>query len=348
MDAIAEAGPMAADAAGATPVSATDFAWLFNGKAGAAAVPADAAIQAFARSTADAARRVNGFVWVHCHIASLILAGLRETGAIDPVPFDLLSAAETRPRCVMHGKGVFLNLRGRALDAMEGEGDLGALRLWLVPGGVITTWRRPLSAIEELLQAQSRGFRPHSPGAFVARLCGWLIDSIEPMVDDLSETVDELEIDAVDGGEHVRSREMSEVRRDAIELRRFLYPQRDAISTFLIEHANFVTAGNRAKIHEAYDRLVRYIDELEVTRERCTVLHDEIIDNRSIQMNRQILVLSVVSAVLLPVTMVAGMFGMNLQGIPWADSPLGFWIVTGVLAAAVLVEIAILRWFRVL
>ncbi len=178
----------------------------------------------------------NAFVWIHCHIQSPALERLLAAGAIDRVAFDLLSAAETRPRCVLHDDAVMLNLRGRAIEEIPGESDLGAIRFWLVDGGVISTWRRPTLAVSELLSAIDRGFCPNSLGDFMARLSLWIVDTIEPMVDELSETIDDLELAAVNGSEILQRREMSEVRRDAIDLRRFLYPQRDAFSTFLIEH----------------------------------------------------------------------------------------------------------------
>ncbi len=65
-------------------------------------------------------------------------------------------------------------------------------------------------------------------------------------------------------------------------------------------------------------------------------------------MNRQILVLSVVSAVLLPVSLLAGMLGMNVHGIPWAEGPHGFWWISAIMAVVIAIEMAILRWFKIL
>jgi zinc transporter len=341
-----EAGRRLAEIAAAAEDVAYRFAGRANGNGKAKPLSIDEAVQAICQARGRK-RLQSGFVWLHCHIQSPILQRLLDAEGVDRVAFDLLSAAETRPRCILHDDAVILNLRGRAVEELAGESDLSALRFYLANGIAISTWRRPTFAMAELTSAIGRGFCPHSLGDFIARLTLWIIDSIEPMVDTLSETIDELEIEAVDGLEVLRRRELSEVRRDAIDLRRFLYPQRDALSTFLVEPIRFVGEFDRAKVHDAHERLVRFIDELEVTRERCGVLHDEIIDNRSIQMNRQILVLSVVSALLLPVSLLAGMLGMNVRGIPGTDDPFGFWWIAGFMLIVILIELAILRWFRI-
>ena len=323
-----------------------DFALHFNGRAAPSAMAMEAAIGELARGARR--RKQTGFVWIHCHFESDVLRRLHESEAIDAVPFELLGAAETRPRCVMHGAGAIVNLRGRAVNSVDGENDLVALRAWLSPAGVITTWRRPTLAVEELVGALHRGYRPPSVGDFIARLASWVIDTIEPMVDQLSEKVDALEIAAVGGDDGLRRRELSEARRDAIDLRRFLYPLRDALSTLFIEHLAFLHAGDRAKLHDAHDRLMRYIEELEVTRERCMVLHDEIIDNRSIEMNRQIFMLSIVSVVFLPLGLIAGMLGMNVGGIPASEGSHGFWTIAATLAGILVLELALLRRLKLL
>jgi len=201
--------------------------------------------------------------------------------------------------------------------------------------------------MEEVLGELGRGYCAHSVGDLVSRIALRLADSIEPMVDDLTGTVDDLEVAVVDGSQKVMRRELSEVRREAIDLRRFIYPQRDALSTFLIENVDFVRETERVKLHEAHDHMTRFIEELEVTRERCSVLHDEIIDGRSERMNRQILLLSVVSALFLPASLIAGLLGMNVAGIPAAEHPYAFPAICLAMIALIAIELVLFRWLKI-
>ncbi len=325
------------------------LAFWFDGKGKTVAVNANQAAERIFPAATGTRRRPNGgFGWIHCNIDSPLLSALHHGGQLDALVFDNLNEADTRPLCIPHNEGLLLNLRGRAIILIDDESDLVAIRLWITKNGIITTWRRPTKAMAELLAELGRGQCPHSVGDFVARLSLRLVDTIEPMVDDLVEGVDDLEIEVVDGSQKLMRRELSEVRRQAIDLRRFLYPQRDALSTFLIERLPYVHEADRAKLHGAHDSLTRFIEELEVTRERCAVLHDELIDNRSERMNKQILLLSVVSALFLPASLFAGLLGMNVTGIPLNDHPWAFAAICGMMLALIAGEIILFRWLKII
>ncbi len=336
----------------ANPAAAADgpIAFWFDGKGKSVAGSAGQIAQRIFAPIAPGNRsRTNGgFGWIHCNIANPLLGELHQDGTLDSLVFDMLSEADTRPQCVPHKDGLLFNLRGRAIILIDDESDLVAVRMWINKAGIITTWRRPTKAMQELLAEVGRGFCPHSVGEFVARLSLRVVDTIEPMVDDLVESVDDLEIEVVEGSQKLRRRELSDVRRQAIDLRRFLFPQRDAFSTLLIERVSFMQEADRAKLHEAQDSMTRFIEELEVTRERCAVLHDEIIDNRSERMNKQILLLSVVSALFLPASLIAGMLGMNVSGIPMNDHPLAFAFISFMMMVLILAEIALFRWLKII
>ncbi len=330
-------------------MTADDIAYRFDGRGGSRSIDLSDAIEALAPGGAPpAGHGPHPFVWIHCNIDSPVLQALVAAGVIDRIALDLLSAPETRPRCVPHDEGILLNLRGRAVEEVEGESDLVAIRMWSSRRGVISAWRRPTIAVQGYLGEVERGFCAHTTGDFLARLALRIVDTIEPMVDELSETIDELELEAVDGSEVMHRRELSEVRRDAIDFRRFLYPQRDALSSFLIQHVGFVHEHDRSKLHDAHERVVRFIEELEVTRERCSVLHDEIIDNRAERMNRQILLLSIVSALFLPASLVAGLLGMNVGGIPGEGHPMAFAAICGLVVIAIAAELAVFRWLKII
>lgn len=332
-----------------TVLSDTEFAFLFDGRGGAEPIDvATAAERIFPlHPRAGRTSRSTAFSWIHCNIGAPVLAHLFERQKIDELVFDRLSEVESRPLCIPHHAGLLLNLRGRAIEQVDGESDLVALRLWISRYGIVSAWRRNTRAMEEVLGELGRGYCAHSVGDLVSRIALRLADSIEPMVDDLTGTVDDLEVAVVDGSQKVMRRELSEVRREAIDLRRFIYPQRDALSTFLIEHVDFVREPERVKLHEAHDHMTRFIEELEVTRERCAVLHDEIIDGRSERMNRQILLLSVVSALFLPASLIAGLLGMNVAGIPAAEHPFAFPAICVAMLALIAIELVLFRWLKI-
>ena len=99
-------------------------------------------------------------------------------------------------------------------------------------------------------------------------------------------------------------------------------------------------------LRDEADRITRYLEDLDLARERTMVLREEFLGQLAQEQNSRMYVLSVVAAVFLPLTFVTGLLGMNVGGLPGLDSPRGFLgsVVLMVFAAAALV--GFFRWKR--
>jgi zinc transporter len=89
--------------------------------------------------------------------------------------------------------------------------------------------------------------------------------------------------------------------------------------------------------------VLRLGEDLDAIRDRSQVVHDQIMDRRAERMNNQMLVLSVVAAIFLPLGLLTGLLGINVGGIPGTDNPWAFWIVC---AALIATAVALVLWFR--
>ena len=154
--------------------------------------------------------------------------------------------------------------------------------------------------LSDVIAGFARGAGPASVGELVARLALRIADRAEPVVATLNERIDDLEDEGAALDAHGRRGELSDVRRMAIVMRRHMFPQRDALSTLEIEDLDWLDTRARARLREATERVTRLAEELDAIRDRAQVVHDEIMDLRAEAMNRQMLLLSVVSAVFLP------------------------------------------------
>lgn len=288
------------------------------------------------------------FAWVHLHReGDRSRAWLRESG-LDPFVVDALTAGETRPRCTVHGDGAVVNLRGVNLDPSAGPEDMISVRFWLEAQRVIGVWQRPLVAVDDLMEAIEQQRAPASPGDLIARLALRLADRAEPVVAELNARVDALEESLLDEGSDPSRKELADIRRTAIVLRRFMVPQRDALTTLEIEDLTWLHERDRSRLREAADRVIRLGEELDAIRDRAQIVHDQIMDRRAEAMNRNMLLLSVVAAVFLPLGLVTGLLGINVGGIPGAQWPYAFLAVCGVLVAIVAFQLYLFRKFRLL
>ncbi len=133
------------------------------------------------------------------------------------------------------------------------------------------------------------------------------------------------------------------LRREAIALRRYLAPQREVMARLTTSHAPWLGAGDRAVLREVTDRTTRLVEDLDAARERASVVQDELNTRLSDQMNRTMYLLTVVATVLLPPSLITGLLGINVGGLPGAEQPWAFPIVIVLLLVLAIVEIVVLR-----
>ena len=276
-----------------------------------------------------------GFVWVHVDGASEAGRAWLGAAGLDRHEIEALLAEETRPRCTLHEDIALMNLRGVNLNPGAEPEDMISVRLFVSAGMMISVQMRTLQALVDLMSALDRGQGSTTPGDLIARLALRLADRAEPVVAALNERADQLE-DAMEDegrGDSEMRANLADIRRTSIVMRRYMFPQRDALSTLEIEDLDWLTQRDRSRLREATERVTRLAEELDALRDRAQVVHDQIIDIRAEAMNRQMLVLSVVAAVFLPMGLVTGLLGINVGGIPGAAWPGAFWAVCGLLLA---------------
>ncbi|SPH24690.1 Zinc transport protein ZntB [Defluviimonas aquaemixtae] len=295
------------------------------------------------RKLADLTSPEGGFVWVHVNFGSAAGLAWLDAAGLDPIARAALTAEETRPRCTLHGDMALINLRGVNLNPGAEPEDMVSLRLCLLPGRMISTQRRELAGVGDVIAGLRSGHGPATPGDLIARIALRLADRAEPVVAALNERLDDLE-DQVSSevGPELR-RELADVRRVSSVLRRFMFPQRDALSTLEIEELDWLSQRDRSRLREATERVTRLAEELDAIRDRAQVVRDQVVDIRAEAMNRQMLVLSVVAAIFLPLGLLTGLLGINVGGIPGSSVPWAFWAVCGLLGVVCLFQIWLFR-----
>jgi zinc transporter len=257
-----------------------------------------------------------------------------------------LIADETRPRALAIENGLMLILRGINTNPGEDPEDMVSLRLWVDPARIVSLSRRPLYSVADLARETAEGHPPGRAGAFLCRLLSRIEDHIDDALDALETATDGLEEDILKGEELQLQGRMTEARQQVVNFRRHVAPQRDALAALAGMRFDWLTKSDRRSLHEAYDRMIRHVEELDAIRDRLALIRDEIANAQSERVNRKLYFLSVISAVFLPLGFLTGLMGINLAGMPGEQTDGAFWFFTGLLAAVVAVQILILRWLR--
>lgn len=283
-----------------------------------------------------------GFVWIHMDGRTDEAAAWIERKAhLDPLVANALVATETRPRTEFVNGGALVNLRGRSSEEMRSSDPLASFRLWAEKGRVISVARLPLVALPAV-RAMAEAGQIRDPGDLIAAIAGAITADLDPEVGELGDRLDDCE-EMIDSDKTVELRRtVARSRSQAIGLRRFVAPQRLALDRLTETECGWLDEADRRHLREAADRAARMTEELESIRERAALIHEALTDLRAETIDSRSLVIAIVAMIFLPLTFITGLLGMNVEGIPYAHSPLAFWTVVGL---CVLIAIGVAGYF---
>jgi zinc transporter len=287
--------------------------------------------------------------WVHLNRNyPAVHRWLHDKSGLSDVAIQGLVAEESRPRCLSHEGGVLLNLRGVNLNPGADPSDMVSIRMWIDDHQIVTVRRRDLRAVADVVDNLDIGIGPHNASEFLVMITDRIVERMSQAITDLNDQVDQLEEDLLSEEPDDLRASLRDLRRESVALRRYIGPQRDAMAAVTGEPLEWLSPVDRQLLRGVADRLIRYLEDLDIAREKATFVQDEISSNLNEQMNKNMYVISVLAGIFLPITFVTGLLGINVAGIPGSDWSWSFAVVTIVLAAIGALELYLLRklhWF---
>ena len=285
-----------------------------------------------------------GLLWVHLNLsAPEAQRWIKEESQLEDVVGDALLAEESRPRITGFDDGLLLALRGVNLNPGADPQDMVSLRIWAEKRRIITTRRRKLLSVADLRSAIEKGKGPRTSGEFLEDVADRLMYYMGTVINELEDKMADLEEAVLTAESHELRPKLASIRRVAIGLRRYMAPQREAISRLQSEKISWLTDEDRVRLREVYDHLTRYLEDLDAGRERAAVIQEELVSRLSEQTDKRMYVLSMVAAIFLPLGFFTGLLGINVGGIPGAEYKAGFAIFCLLLVGLVIAEIVIFK-----
>jgi zinc transporter len=290
-------------------------------------------------------RPEQGLLWVHLERdAPEAARWLHEASGLDPLIAEALLAEESRPRVDVLDDGLLLVMRGVNLAERE-DLDLVPLHLWIEPTRVISLRDRlhALTALRDIRVALQAGHGPRTAGGLLVRIAEKIVRDLEPELEKDDVALEALEDEIVSDASVKCRRNLTELRRRVVSFRRYLGPQRDALLNLLTEDTPLLDKRDRTRLRGVIDRVVRHIESLEAIRDRTTILNEDLAAVISERIAKTTHRFTAISAMLLPPSLLAGMLGANIGGIPGHDSPLAFFRLAGILLTLMAAQFIVLR-----
>ncbi len=315
------------------------FAYLLDGKGGG---------KELSWQEIRAWRPEQGTLWVHLDRTGELARSwiTNETGIDEATAETLLMPVANRPRVQKISDGLLVVLRGINLNPGNDPDDMVGVHMWIDSHKIITLRRRRLMAGTEIRDLVVKGEGPKNPSDFVSELADRLLQSMTPVINDLDDAVDRLQAELLTTTSAALRRQLQDIRQEAINYRRYLAPQRDALARFQTEQTSWLLDLDKSYLREIADRTLRFVEDLDSIRERAAIAQDELNNRLSDQMNRTMYLLTVVAALLLPPSLLTGLFGINVGGMPGVDSGWAFAAIAILIPVLAVVEFVALRWLR--
>jgi zinc transporter len=287
--------------------------------------------------------------WIHLdYSVAETRSWLEAHDEIDGIVESFLLSEDPRPRATLHRDGIMVSLRGINFSDDAAPEDMVTIRLWITENTVVSTRRRRLLSAAALADLIANGQGPESPAELICEIAEKLLSRMRETLSDLLDDIDEIEEQYVEGDAKILRDQLGDCRRKTIVFKRYLSPQRDALkSLFELSKGRF-TLEESERIREQVEVVSRYVEDLDAARDRAAVMSEQIVGRLSDELNRRMYALSIVAAVFLPLGFLTGLLGINVAGLPGADSEWAFIIVCAGLGVIVALQVWLFKkrgWF---
>jgi magnesium transporter len=273
------------------------------------------------------------------------VAPLAEAFSFHPLALEDMVKRGQRPKLEDFGEYMFLVYYG-AVAAENGAIELEEVHAFLSGGYLVTSHARPCTVLEEVrrrFDAQA----PSSEQFVVYRVLDGLTDSFFPILERLDDRMEQLDGEIFARPDPRQLEEITSLRRDLVELRRVVTPQRDLLARGIDDILEIpgLEADSRNYFRDVYDHAIRISDQIDSYRDLLAGTRDaylSVVSNRLNQITKQ---LTVVATIFLPLSFLVGFFGQNFKWLVVNIDSAGAFFALGV-GSLVVSVIGLLVWFR--
>ncbi|MEI7750428.1 MAG: magnesium transporter CorA family protein [Candidatus Moraniibacteriota bacterium] len=278
---------------------------------------------------------------------------LQENFNIHPLAIEELVTPTYQPKAVQYENCLFLSIHTPLFDTTLRTTYPGELDIILTKDFLITSHRHDIYQLRDFFTklSKSKGkqqtYFAKTPAHLLYHIIEILLNSCFPKLHHISENLDYIETQVFSDHEKEMVLEISVVKRDILNFRRTLKPQRSILDSLSQKEQPFIPADLRVYFQDLIGTNIRIWNILESTKETIEALEATNNSLLSNKLNLTMKVLTIFSAVLLPITLYSNVMSMSAR-IPLSENPDAFWIHSAVMLVVALLTILVFRakkWF---
>ncbi len=275
-----------------------------------------------------------------------LIANVGEIFDLHPLLLEDVVNTEQRPKLDDYNEYNFVVLKMLQYDEKKAELDIEQVSLILGDKWVLTLQERPGDAFDfvrdRIRNAKGR-IRKKGADYLAYALMDAIVDNYFVVLENLGMRIEEIEEDLVQDLTPEMSSEIHRMKRQTINLRHSIWPLREVISGFQRTGSKLISESTAVFLRDLYDHTIQVIDTVETYRDIISGMLDTYLSLTSNRMNEVMKVLTIIATIFIPLTFIAGVYGMNFQHMPelaWK------WAYPAVLGIMALVSVVMIIFFK--
>jgi magnesium transporter len=276
---------------------------------------------------------------------------LAEKFDIHPLTLEDIVNTQQRPKMEEYENYLYFVLKMIQYD--DDSREIQAEQLSLVLGkNYVISFQEKEGDIFEAIRQRIRGgkgrIRKMGPDYLAYALIDAVVDHYFAILEKSGEVIEELEENVVADPRPATIHDIHRLKRDMIHLRRSVWPLREVISALERGESHLIQKSTRVYLRDVYDHTIQVIDTVETYRDMISGMHDTYLSSISNRMNEVMKVLTIIATIFIPLTFIAGVYGMNFQHMPelgWRWAYFAVWGIMAAVAAGMVVYFKRKKWF---
>jgi magnesium transporter len=273
------------------------------------------------------------------------LRAIAEIFQIHPLALEDVVHTHQRPKTENYANHQFIVVRIPSLD-QDSKLDLEQMSIFLSKSYVVTVQEKyddDFGPIRERIRRGGGPIRANGADYLSYALVDRVVDGFYPVLEQIGERIEALEAEVLEGGDSAVISKINELKRELLSLRRAVWPLRDAVSTLIRDPNPFIGDNVRIFLRDVWDHCGQLVDSIETYRDLASGLMNTYLSIVSNRTNEVMKVLTIMASIFIPLTFLAGIYGMNFEVMPELQWRWGYPVA---LAIMLLVGVGLLAFFR--
>lgn len=284
-----------------------------------------------------------------------VIHAIAEKYELHPLAIEDMLHANQRPKVEWYTGTEFKRARlfviARMVQQIEGKLMSEQISMFLGHKTVLTFQATPgdvWDPIRDRLKKTGSRLRQNDASFLTYALLDAIVDQCFPILEHFGDRIEELEDRILSHPTPETVQEVYQLKRQLLLLRRAVWPMREVVISLQREQHECLSEMTRTYLRDVYDHSVQIIDIIETYREMATSLTETYMNSMSFRMNEVMKVLTIIGTIFIPLTFIAGVYGMNFKKnfpeLDWEYGYASFWVVCLVVTGGLLYYFKRRKW----